>query len=221
MQEYSTPIKILLIERLEMLREALRGLISQDKGIFIAGDCGDYDKVIPLMAEIQPDVLVLHLHAGDDDMLNMMVEVTSVPEHPPMLSLTADAPESSTYRSALHAGVAGMIEMKEPKANLHKAIRCVHAGELWINRRTTALMMQELRQQKNRQPGQEDHKEMLSPRQREIVGLVAAGLSTEAIAERLFISEKTVRNHLVTIYAKLDVSNRIQLTLCAGKLGIT
>jgi DNA-binding NarL/FixJ family response regulator len=221
MQEYSTPIKILLIERLEMLREALRGLISQDKGIFIAGDCGDYDKVIPLMAEIQPDVLVLHLHAGDDDMLNMMVEVTSVPEHPPMLSLTADAPESSTYRSALHAGVAGMIEMKEPKANLHKAIRCVHADELWINRRTTALMMQELRQQKNRQPGQEDHKEMLSPRQREIVGLVAAGLSTEAIAERLFISEKTVRNHLVTIYAKLDVSNRIQLTLCAGKLGIT
>jgi DNA-binding NarL/FixJ family response regulator len=204
-----------------MLREALRGLISQDKGIFIAGDCGDYDKVIPLMAEIQPDVLVLHLHAGDDDMLNMMVEVTSVPEHPPMLSLTADAPESSTYRSALHAGVAGMIEMKEPKANLHKAIRCVHADELWINRRTTALMMQELRQQKNRQPGQEDHKEMLSPRQREIVGLVAAGLSTEAIAERLFISEKTVRNHLVTIYAKLDVSNRIQLTLCAGKLGIT
>lgn len=62
---------------------------------------------------------------------------------------------------------------------------------------------------------------MLSPREKEIVALVATGLSTEGIAEKLFISEKTVRNHLVSIYAKLDVSNRIQLALCASKLGLS
>jgi DNA-binding NarL/FixJ family response regulator len=221
MQEHPSPIRVLLIERLEILRAAFCGLISQDHNIVIVGDSGNYDKVIPLVEETEPDILVLHLHAGDEDMLGLMVKISSLPEPPPMLFLTADLPESATNRSALHAGVAGMIELKEPKANVHKAIRCIHDGELWINRRTTATILKELRQTKAFKAGQEDQKEMLSPRQREIVALVAAGLSTEAIAERLFISEKTVRNHLVSIYAKLDVSNRIQLTLCASKLGIT
>jgi len=221
MQEHASLIRVLLIERLEILREAFCSLISQDHNIVIVGDTGNYDQVILLLEETEPDILVLHLHSGDEDMLNLMVKISSLPEHPPMLFLTADLPESDTNRSALHAGVAGMIELKEPKGNLHKAIRCIHDGEPWINRRTTATILKELRQTRTYKAGQEDPKEMLSPRQREIVGLVAAGLSTEAIAERLFISEKTVRNHLVSIYAKLDVSNRIQLTLCASKLGIT
>ena len=221
MQNHASPIRVLLVERQEILREAFGSLISQDRGVIIVGESGDYEGVIPLIEETEPDILVLHLHAGDEDMLTLMMSIASLPEHPPMLFLTSDLPESATNRSALLAGVSGMIELKESKGNLHRAIRCIHDGELWINRRTTATILKELRQARSVKAGQEDPKDMLSPRQREIVSLVAAGLSTEAIAERLFISEKTVRNHLVSIYAKLDVSNRIQLTLCASKLGIT
>lgn len=215
-------ISILLVERLAMLRDALRGLIDTSPDIRIAAESGDYTDVVALMEAHQPDVIVFHLHAGDDDMVATMITVTTHPDHPPMLVLTSDSPESATNRSALHAGASGLIEMKEPTETLLKAIRCVHSGELWIDRRTTAMVVQELRQQRNN-PGKDQlhPKDMLSPREKEIVGKVAAGLSTEAIAEQLFISEKTVRNHLVSIYAKLDVSNRIQLALCASKMGIT
>ena len=82
-------------------------------------------------------------------------------------------------------------------------------------------MVQELRQQRTQAGQDRVHlKDLLSRREKQIVGLVASGLSTETIAEQLFISEKTVRNHLVSIYAKLDVSNRIQLALCASKMGL-
>lgn len=215
------PVKILLIDRVAMLREALHAMISQCETLRIVGDTGDPGDVVPMMKSRHPGVLVFHLQAGDEDMVNAMTEVTLLPDHPPMLVLSADSPDIPLNRAALHAGASGLIELREPKETLFKAIQCVHAGELWIDRRTTALVVQELRQQRNQTSHDQVHpKELLSRREKEIVGLVASGLSTEAIAEQLFISEKTVRNHLVSIYAKLDVSNRIQLALCASKMGL-
>ena len=87
------------------------------------------------------------------------------------------------------AGVSGMIELKESKGNLQRAIRCIHDGELWINRRTTATILKELRQTRTFRAGQEDPKDMLSPRQREIVSLVAA-VQTGAVA---IVGEYVVR----------------------------
>ena len=215
------PVKILLIDRVAMLREALHAMISQCEALRIVGETGDPGNVVPLMEARHPGVLVFHLQAGDEAMINVMTEVTLHPDHPPMLVLSADSPESPLNRAALHVGAAGLIEMREPKETLFKAIQCVHAGELWIDRRTTALVVQELRQQRTQAGQDRVHlKDLLSRREKQIVGLVASGLSTETIAEQLFISEKTVRNHLVSIYAKLDVSNRIQLALCASKMGL-
>lgn len=215
------PVKILLIDRVAMLREALHAMISQCAALGIVGDTGDPGDVVPMMKARHPGVMVFHLQSGDEEMINAMTEVTLNPDHPPMLVLSADSPDIPLNRAALHAGAAGLIEMREPKETLFKAIQCVHAGELWIDRRTTALVVQELRQQRNQAGQDQVHpKDLLSRREKEIVGLVASGLSTEAIAEQLFISEKTVRNHLVSIYAKLDVSNRIQLALCASKMGL-
>lgn len=216
----SRVIRILLVERLTLLREALLGLISHDAQCSVVADTGDYSQVVPLMEQNKPHLIVYHLHKGDDDMVNSMVWVNQKADHPPLLVLTPDSPESATNRAALHAGASGLIEMKESKEALFKAIRCLDAGELWIDRRTTALVVNELRQQRTSSANGAHPKDVLSPREKEIVGLVATGLSTEAIAEQLFISEKTVRNHLVSIYAKLDVSNRIQLALCASKMGI-
>ncbi|MFM2007953.1 MAG: hypothetical protein RLZZ09_3608 [Pseudomonadota bacterium] len=215
------PVKILLIDRVAMLREALHAMISQCEALRIIGDTGDPEEVVPLMEARHPGVLVFHLQAGDEAMINTMNEVASKADHPPMLVLTADTQESPLNRAALHVGASGLIEMREPKETLFKAIQCVHAGELWIDRRTTALVVQKLRQQRNHAGRDQVHpKDLLSRREKEIVALVASGSSTEAIAEQLFISEKTVRNHLVSIFAKLDVSNRIQLALCASKLGL-
>ena len=216
-----TPVKILLIDRVPMLREALRAMIGQCEYLEIIGETGDPGEVVPLMEARHPGVLVFHLQANDEAMISAMTEVTLHPDHPPMLVLTDETQETPINRAALHVGAAGLIEMREPKETLFKAIRCIHAGELWIDRRTTALVVQELRQQRNHTGRDQVHpKDLLSRREKEIVALVASGLSTEAIAEQLFISEKTVRNHLVSIYAKLDVSNRIQLALCASKMGL-
>lgn len=215
-------INILLVERLALLRASLRALLSQGESLQIVGESGDFKEVTPLLDKLHPDIILFHLHSGDEDMVGAIATISAQDDHPPILLLTADQPESPINRAGLHAGAAGLIEMKDPPETLFKAIRCVNAGELWIDRRTTALVLQDLRNQRNNPEARTNHpKDMLSPREKEIVALVATGLSTEGIAEKLFISEKTVRNHLVSIYAKLDVSNRIQLALCASKLGLS
>jgi DNA-binding NarL/FixJ family response regulator len=218
----SKTINLLLVERLSLLRASLKALLAQEESLQIVGESGEFKEVVPLMEKLHPDIILFHLHPGDEDMVSTIAAITANDEHPPILLLTADQPESPINRSGLHAGAAGLIEMKEPPETLFKAIRCVNAGELWIDRRTTALVLQDLRNQRNHPDARSNHpKDMLSPREKEVVALVATGLSTEGIAEKLFISEKTVRNHLVSIYAKLDVSNRIQLALCASKLGLS
>lgn len=218
----TTNIHVFLVERLALLRASLKALLSQSESFQIVGETGDFQEVAPFIEKSHPDIILFHLHSGDEDMVTTIASITSHDDHPPILLLTVDQPESPINRAGLHAGAAGLIEMKELPETLFKAIRCVNAGELWIDRRTTALVLQGLRQQRNHPELRANHpKDMLSPREKEIVALVATGLSTEGIAEKLFISEKTVRNHLVSIYAKLDVSNRIQLALCASKLGLS
>ena len=97
---------------------------------------------------------------------------------------------------------------------LTKALRRIHAGELWLNRKMTAVVFQDLLQ------GTSTQAQSLTPREQEIVALVAQGMGTRKLAMCMHISEKTVRNHLSSIYEKLGISDRVELALFAIQQGL-
>jgi DNA-binding NarL/FixJ family response regulator len=115
--------------------------------------------------------------------------------------------------------VSGIVLKQQAGEVLRKAVRRVHAGELWAERSTTALVLEELRGGAGRQDPDSDTARVgsLTVREREIVAHVAQGRGTQKIADALCISEKTVRNHLASIYSKLGVSDRLELALYAVK----
>jgi DNA-binding NarL/FixJ family response regulator len=119
---------------------------------------------------------------------------------------------------AVRFGTAGIVQKSTPTELLIKSIRKVNAGEMWLDRSTTAEVVRQFAS-KNEMPkrisGRERDSNSLSAREREIVALVAQGYKNKEMAEKMFISEQTVKNHLHNIFDKLGVSDRLELALYA------
>ena len=124
------------------------------------------------------------------------------------------------FVEAVRQGCCGIVPKQTSTELLLKSIRKVHAGEFWLDRMTTADVIRRLRKRVGRQwrvarLGVRDQSAALSQREREIVVLVAQGFKNKEMAERMFISEQTVKNHLHNIFDKLGVSDRLELALYA------
>ena len=114
--------------------------------------------------------------------------------------------------------------MKDRAAEvLIKAIEKVHAGEVWLDRFTMATVLTDARRSREPKPIDPEAAkiESITKREREIVALIAEGHGTKQLAKRLFISEKTIRNHMTVIYSKLGVSDRLELALYAARHGLS
>jgi DNA-binding NarL/FixJ family response regulator len=131
-------------------------------------------------------------------------------------------PDADQHRRAIRSGASGLVLKEHASDLLIKAVRRVHAGEVWVDRGTTAVILKELRQGLDGRAAEPEaaRGESLTAREREIVVLVAQGYGTQKMANVLCISEKTIRNHLVSIYGKLNVSERLELALYAVKHGL-
>jgi DNA-binding NarL/FixJ family response regulator len=114
----------------------------------------------------------------------------------------------------------GLVFKSDPPEVLVKAIRKVHAGEVWLDRANTALVFRRMARNRRSRDAEEHKVKKLTKRELEIISHVAEGLKNAAIGERLFISESTVRNHLSSIFAKLEVQDRLGLVVYAIKHGL-
>jgi DNA-binding NarL/FixJ family response regulator len=122
------------------------------------------------------------------------------------------------FFEAVKQGCCGLLPKKASSELLLKSIRKVHAGEFWLDRMTTADVIRKLSKKSpsaNARPGLREQSAALSQREREIVVLVAQGFKNKEMAERMFISEQTVKNHLHNVFDKLGVSDRLELALYA------
>ena len=140
-------------------------------------------------------------------------------------------------QDAIKAGASGIADKREPFAVLLKAIECVHAGELWIERTMIAQVMQGVIQERLTPPRERRRNSpsapppasptaseraaiaQLTPREHEIIRLIGEGLKNKQIASQLFVNEKTIHTHLASIFRKLEVSNRLELALFAYRQG--
>lgn len=215
-------IHILIVDDHALLRQGLRMLIENHPDLQVIGEAAHCREALEAAARLQPDLVLLDLDLGADSDLDIIPQLIALRDGLRVLILTG-VRDTELQRRAIRLGAVGVVLKEQAEDVLIKAIRKVHAGELWIDHGMTAVLMQEFRGPHEHAPADSQAARIvsLSPREREVVSLVGQGLSACKIAEHLHISEKTVRNHLASIYAKLEVADRLELALYAVKNGLT
>ncbi|MGH9146781.1 MAG: response regulator [Vicinamibacterales bacterium] len=211
-----TPIRIVIIDDHVMVRAGLRMLIEQDPALHVVGEASDLSTAVPLAARTQPDVILLDLDMAGQNGLDILPDLQAVAAQSQVLVLTGIR-DPAAHRDAIRRGALGVLNKEHAADILLKAIHKVQAGEVWLDRVAMAHLLADLRSTTTPQyPDPEQEKvAALSDREREVLDLVSQGLKNREIAERLFISDHTVRHHVAAIFVKLGVSSRLELILYA------
>jgi DNA-binding NarL/FixJ family response regulator len=214
----SERIKIVIIHEHPVIREGLRLFVEKQPHLSVIGVAATCIEAAKLIKTACPDIAIFDADLAVVDNMDRLASLLKVCPDTRILVLTK-AIEPSLCRMAIERGVAGLF-MKEhdPKA-LVKAIEKIAAGELWLDRSLMSTVLSSLRRHSSK-PDDRQRISTITAREREVIALVCLGLRNQEIADRLFIGEKTVRNHLASIYSKLNISHRLELSIYAQKHGL-
>jgi DNA-binding NarL/FixJ family response regulator len=209
-------IRITLVDDNIIVRAGLRVLIEGRQGFAVVGEAGDKEDALALVAREQPDIILLELDLGGHSSLEFFAELVSAASDARVLVLTA-VEDPEMHRRAVLLGSAGVVLKRQAGEVLLKAIERVSQGEVWLDQATVAGLLSAANK-----AGGEDAARIaaLTKREREIILLIGEGLRNKQIAERLFVSETTVRHHLTSIFSKLGVSSRLDLVVYAYRHGL-
>ena len=163
-----------------------------------------------------PDILLLDIDLGDTDGLDLLPDLLSAAPQARVVVLT-DIRDPEIHRRAVRLGAMGLVTKNEPTEVLLQAITKVHAGEVWLDRTLLASVPGEITRSGKVQPVDPEALKIttLTARERDVIGLAGQGYRNRQIAERLCIAETTVRHHLTSIFAKLGVTDRLELVIYA------
>ena len=211
-------IRIMIVDDHAVIRAGLRMLIEQDPTMSVVAMAGTRTEALRLAASEQPDIIILDLVLGDDDGLAFLPELCETSPKSRVLVLTG-VQNPDAYRRAVRRGAMGIVLKEHAAEVLLKAIKKVNEGQVWIDRSMMGEMIQEFNKSTSVDPEQAKIA-ALTDREREVIKLVGEGLKNKLIAKRLFISETTVTHHLSSVFSKLDVSDRLELTIYAFRHGL-
>ena len=211
----TTPVRILIADDHAMVRAGLRMLIEQEPHLHVVGETGDVSTVVGLAASEQPDVVLLDLDMAGHNGLEVLPDLLLAARQARVLVLTGIR-DPEAHLDAVRRGALGVLLKDQAASVLIKAIEKVQAGEAWLDRTAMGYLIGDLQAKKEPAPDAEQAKiATLTQREREVLDLVSQGLKNHEIAERLFVSDHTVRHHVGALYAKLEVSDRLELILYA------
>ncbi len=219
--EEITKIRVVIADDHPIVRDGLRKLLSIEEDIDVVGEAADGQELLDNMDSWRPDVILLDLRMPNTDGLTALQMLNSTNNPAKVIILTASE-DKNEFVQAMKLGCAGIV-LKQTSADLIvKSIRKVNAGEIWLDAHTTAAVMRQFATAEAAAAGGLRGRERapLSTREREIVALVAQGYKNKEMAEKMFISEQTVKNHLHNIFDKLGVSDRLELALYAIHKGL-
>ena len=223
MQTSTQAIKIMLIDDHRSVLWGLEKLIDSEKPrMEVVGTATNSAEAMQLLGTVSPDVILIDLDLNGESGVNIIPKLISK-SNAKVLVLTGTR-DLSLHDSAMLAGARGVVEKGDTAETILKAISLVHIGEVWIDRSATSRIFIELSRKKNAQA--EDPEQLKIARLTRKERLTAAEIgfdataSTKVIADRLFISENTLRNHLTSVYAKLEITSRLELFVYANKHGI-
>lgn len=207
-------IRLMLADDHRMLREGLRRSMT-DEGFHVVGEAGDGEEAVRLAAELQPDVILMDVSMPDVDGVEATRRIRDLLPDTRVIMLTMH-PDQEVVAAALRAGAAGYLVKDCSTEEIAEAVRLAASDDAAMSADIAASMLDEVR----RFSPEPDDDRVVTRREEEVLQLIADGCSTSEVADRLYISQKTVKNHLASIYQKLDARDRTQAVLRAVRMGI-
>ena len=215
-------IRILLVDDHKTMLWGLERLIQAEGDAFqLVGSASDGAEAKALCAEFTPDIVLLDLDlkgSSSIDFLPALVENGATR----VVILSANR-DQAILAAAVKAGARGVVSKEAPTDDVLAAVRKVHGGELWLDQSLMQVLLAQLVAPAPKADPEAGRIASLTAREREVIGMIVQGKGAlnKDLAERAFISERTLRNHLTTIYQKLDVANRLELYVYATKNGLS
>lgn len=212
-------IEVLIADDQELVRTGFRALVEAEPDLQVVGEAANGEEAVELARRLRPDVVLMDVRMPILDGIAATRHIRATGEQPPrVLVLTTFDLDEHVYQ-ALRAGASGFL-LKDAKATqLVEAIRVVAAGDALIAPAITKRLLTELASRPDRRTPPPELDE-LTPREREVLQLVARGLSNAEIARRLVLGEATVKTHVTRILAKLDLRDRVQAVVLAYETGL-
>ena len=211
-------ISVVLVDDHDLFRGGLRELLA-DQRIRVVGEAPDGERGVEIVADMAPDVVVMDLNMPGIGGIEATRQVATRTPSTRVLVLTI-ASDDDSIMQAMMAGASGYMLKDAPVEDLVAGIRAAAAGESSISPRIAAKVLAWMREGRSEPSAPETVGGELSDREIEVLRLLAAGKGNAEIAQELFISPKTVKNHIASILVKLQIENRIQAAVYAVKAGI-
>jgi DNA-binding NarL/FixJ family response regulator len=204
--------RVFLLDDHEVVRRGVRELLESEDDLEVVGEAGSAEEAYARIPATTPDVAVLDVRLPDGDGVEVCREIRS--RHPEIacIMLTSFADDEAVY-AAIMAGAAGYLLKQVRGTDLVEGIRRVAAGASLLDPAVTTRVLERLRHK-----GDDDPLGALTDQERSILGLIAEGLTNRQIGERMFLAEKTVKNYVSNVLAKLGMTRRTEAAAYAARL---
>jgi DNA-binding NarL/FixJ family response regulator len=206
-------IRVFLLDDHEVVRRGVRDLLESEGDVVVVGEASTAAEALARVPAVRPDVSVLDVRLPDGDGVSVCRDLRSQFPEMACLMLTSFADDEALFDSIL-AGAAGYVLKQVRGADILGAVRTVAAGGSLLDPGTTARVMQRLRDQ----AAASDPLAGLSEQERRVLELIGEGLTNRQIGERMFLAEKTVKNYVSNVLAKLGMERRTQAAAFVARL---
>jgi DNA-binding NarL/FixJ family response regulator len=214
------PVRVLIVDDDELMRAGLRGVLSNDAAIEVVGEAGDGRDAVYRARLLKPDVVLMDVRMPDLDGISATRDVLAAfPDVKVVIVTTFE--EDDYIFGALSAGASGFLLKRTRPEELVAAIHTIAAGDSLLSPSVTSRVIRRMAQHPAPDASRDARLDELTPREREVLELMARGLSNGEIATTLVIEESTIKTHVKRILAKLAVRDRVQAVIFAYETGLT
>jgi DNA-binding NarL/FixJ family response regulator len=224
-EKRTTPARLVIVDDHHLLRRGFRSLLAGEPDLEVVGEASNGREAIELCRRLRPDFVLMDVRMPEMDGLAATREIKR--ELPDIAVLIMTMHENTDYLlEALDAGAAGYVLKDSPAERLISAVRRTLEGESPLNQELAAQLLRRLAEERKSEPApkqpepRESLREPLTPRELEVLGLLATGRTNQQIAQTLVISKGTVKVHVERIIRKLNVSDRTQAAVRAIEMGL-